>query len=674
MSDAIEQETLPQSDVKPDNNKTFLGNISVVWRIGFLVVLGVVGLLVLGSISWWGSDQVEDAISAEENFASIEISVLEANNGALLLRRREKDFLLRKDLKYREGYIQDHAQTIEQLNTLQTIPEAASMSENINAIIAKLNEHKTQFLKVVDMTNQMGLNEKEGLQGSLRNAVRDVETKLKEFNLDALTVKMLMMRRHEKDFMLRGADKYLGRIDTRRQEFDVLLTATDMMDADKSAISTLLDRYQAEMRTFGALSMALKPEIKRLSAIYKEMAEPANTLRSFAKENLERTKEHAHYVKNQTKTLLLTSSVIITVILVVLGVLVMRSLTGPLARITRATTDLADGQRNVQVPATGNTDEVGAMAQALLVFQGNLEESERLRIEREEAERQSVEQQRQSRLDMASQFEDNVGSIVSSVSDAATGMQSSAQNLSETAKQTSVQSQTVAAAAEEASSNVQTVASAAEELSSSISEISRQVSQSTQIAGSAVAEVEGANEKVQGLADAANKIGEVVALITDIADQTNLLALNATIEAARAGEAGKGFAVVASEVKNLANQTAKATEDISSQIGGIQSATQDAVQAIGSIGGIINQMNEIASTIAAAVEEQGAATQEIARNVEQAAAGTGEVSSNITGVNQAAGDTGQSAEQLLSAAIGLSKQSEGLTREMQTFLDEVRKG
>jgi len=207
---------------------------------------------------------------------------------------------------------------------------------------------------------------------------------------------------------------------------------------------------------------------------------------------------------------------------------------------------------------------------------------------------------------------------------------------------------------------------------SSISEISRQVAQSTQIAGAAVAEVNSANEKVQGLADAAQKIGDVVALITDIADQTNLLALNATIEAARAGDAGKGFAVVASEVKNLANQTAKATEEISSQIGDIQSATEEAVTAIGSIGGTITQMSEIASTIAAAVEEQGAATQEISRNVEQAAAGTGEVSSNIQGVNQAAVEAGASSTQVLSAADELAKNSEVLNSEVTKFMAGVR--
>ena len=357
-----------------------------------------------------------------------------------------------------------------------------------------------------------------------------------------------------------------------------------------------------------------------------------------------------------------------------IGFFFARSITNPIGAMTRVMGVLADGNLQAEIPSQGRADEIGEMANAVQVFKDNAIEVNRLEGEQKANEERAAREKRDMMLKMANDFEGSIGGVVNSVSSAATEMQSSATSLSATAEQTSKQSTTVAAASEEASTNVQTVASAAEELSSSISEISRQVSQSTQISATAVTEVDAANAKVQGLADAAKKIGEVVALITDIADQTNLLALNATIEAARAGEAGKGFAVVASEVKNLANQTAKATEEISSQIGDIQGATEDAVHAIGSIGGIINQMNEIASTIAAAVEEQGAATQEIARNVEQAAAGTGEVSANITGVTQAAGETGHSAGELLSAAEELSRQSETLRGEVDKFLDNIRNG
>jgi methyl-accepting chemotaxis protein len=245
---------------------------------------------------------------------------------------------------------------------------------------------------------------------------------------------------------------------------------------------------------------------------------------------------------------------------------------------------------------------------------------------------------------LANDFEVNIKGIAEAVSAASTEMQSSAEALAATAEETSNQANTVAAASEE--------------LSSSINEISQQVSRSASISAEAVSEAQRSEDQIQGLVQAADKIGEVVNLINDIAGQTNLLALNATIEAARAGEAGKGFAVVASEVKSLANQTAKATDEISGQISSIQGATKDAVSAIAGISKIINEINEIATAISSAVEEQGAATQEVA--------------TNISGVTSAASETGHSASQVLEAAGELSKQSENLGTESDSFLAEMR--
>jgi len=281
-------------------------------------------------------------------------------------------------------------------------------------------------------------------------------------------------------------------------------------------------------------------------------------------------------------------------------------------------------------------------------------------------------QQRQDKVTKAiEEFDQQAKPALGAVASAASQLQSTANMLSANARQTSAQSTAVAAASEEASANVQTVASAAEELSSSIAEISRQVAESTKIAGQAVEQANRTNTTVKGLAEEAQKIGAVVKLIQDIASQTNLLALNATIEAARAGEAGKGFAVVAAEVKNLANQTAKATEEISQQIAGMQGATNDSVRAIEEIATTIVSVNQIATAIAAAVEQQGAATKEIARNVQEASKGTEEVSSNIVGVNKAAGETGEMAGGLLSAAADLTRVSDGLRNEVETFFASI---
>ena len=273
---------------------------------------------------------------------------------------------------------------------------------------------------------------------------------------------------------------------------------------------------------------------------------------------------------------------------------------------------------------------------------------------------------------MADDFETNVKGVVEIVTSSATELQASAKSMAATAEETSRQSQVVAAASEEATKNVETVSSAAEELSASISEISRHVQEASRMTQQAVQQADQTNVTIKDLGESSNEIGQVIKVITSIAQQTNLLALNATIEAARAGEAGKGFAVVANEVKELARQTAKATEEISEKIGAIQGATGGAAAAIASIGESIGKINEISTTIASAVEEQTAATNEISRNVTEAARGTAEVSSNIAGVSQAADEAGRGAGDIQTAADGLSQESANLDKVTNDFLEQLR--
>jgi len=285
----------------------------------------------------------------------------------------------------------------------------------------------------------------------------------------------------------------------------------------------------------------------------------------------------------------------------------------------------------------------------------------------------SERQARQEKIFGAiARFDTQMNAGLGTVMESASSLQSAANTLAANAGQSTQQSSAVAAASEEASTNVQAVASSTEELSSSVKEIGRQVSESTRISSIAVDQASRSGATMQQLAKAAQRIGDVIELINAIAGQTNLLALNATIEAARAGEAGRGFAVVASEVKALAEQTGKATGEISQQIQAIQDATRQSVTAIEEIGTTIASVNEIATAIAAAVEQQGMATAEIARNIQQAALGAQQVSSNISGVSEAASDTGQTATRLLKSADELARQSSELRTQAEEFFTVIR--
>jgi len=344
----------------------------------------------------------------------------------------------------------------------------------------------------------------------------------------------------------------------------------------------------------------------------------------------------------------------------------------PIRRIGDVLLELAAGNKAVDIPYATRGDEVGDNARAAKTFKDNLLRMEQMEVEQKQVEARAAEGRKADMRKLADEFQSAVGNIIDTVSSASTELEASAATLTKTAETTQQLSTTVAAASEQASANVNSVASASEQMSGSVSEIGRQVKESSKIALEAVQQAQKTDARIAELSQAAGRIGDVVKLITSVAEQTNLLALNATIEAARAGDAGKGFAVVAHEVKALAAQTAKATEEISTQIAGMQAATHDSVVAIKEIGGTIDRMSDIAAAIAATVEEQGAATQEISRNVQQAAQGTAEVAVNITSVNRGASETGSASAQVLTSAQSLASESNHLKLEVEKFLDTVR--
>ncbi len=641
-------------------------------QIGAIVATAVLAFATILAIQWGGSSRQQAAAAQFGAAVNLRGGIGRVVTYMIDAQRKEKTFLLERDPDVAmegRGDVQS-AVTVIGLGIPQI--EAGPDRQRAERVKAGIEAYGAAFHDVVKLQKAVGLTEDDGLLGTLRDSVHAAEAILAKADQPRLTVLMLMMRRHEKDFLARRDVKYADQLRQRGEEFDQALAASSLPAEEKVAVAADMRQYRDDFFKLVDGVKALEAATRTLEQRYNLVDPDLQAMQAAQTVLADEADAHNTQVSATVALVMRAALGVATVLLLVLGTAIARAIYQPLDRMTEFMARLAAGDLDHPVPSTDRRDEVGRMARAVAVFRDSMIEVTQLQDEQKRVEERVAGERRLAMRQVADRFEAGVMVVVGKVAGASGEMKTTAQMMSSAAHQADSQATMVSTAAEHATVNVQTVAAAAEELSASIGEIARQVTEAAGISSSAAREVAQANELVRGLALSATRIGEVVGLINTIAAQTNLLALNATIEAARAGEAGKGFAVVAGEVKGLATQTAKATEEISAQIAAVQEETRRAVEAIRKIGGVINHVREISGSIATAIEQQGAATQEIARNVQQAAEGTQEVSSNISGVTQAVSSSGEAAGLVLASAGDLARNSHRLRDEVTGFLAEIR--
>ncbi len=599
-----------------------------------------------------------------------------------------KDFIIRGDEESAQRVRASHKKAIAAADLAMALNADPAMDELLLSIETDLDEYELAFEKVVELRahrdelvnsglNEIGPQIRLKLTRIMETAARDGDSQA-AYRAGVTQQHLLLARFYVQKYLVDNAEKDFERV-------------TKELDAMSNAANAMLVELQNPQRR--QLSREVMEGAARYEEIFLQVHDTIVTRNTIIANELDAvgpqimkaatdlalasTTEQDRLGPLATATM--QNAVLVVIVAVFIAVAIAAAaawfigngIARPIGEITGAMRRLSGGDKDIDIPATGQKDEVGEMAEALSVFRQSMIEAERLQAE--QAESQAAQLRRAKQLEeLTARFDDTVSQVLQSVAGAAEEMQATAGSMSEIAGQTRGQAATATSASTETSANVQTVASAAEELSSSIREIARQVEQSSGVAGRAVSQADETQETVRKLARAADRIGEVVNLISDIAEQTNLLALNATIEAARAGEAGKGFAIVAAEVKTLATQTARATDEIGQHIGEIQTATGGAVEAIEVIAKTVDELNGISTSISSAVEEQSAATGEIARNVQEAAGGTDEVSRSLSGVNDGADETSRAASQVVDAVGELTGQTSNLRRQVDEFLEGVK--
>ena len=650
--------------------------MSVRLRIALLAIVPIVGVLAAGGAAWYGQRSAASAFEAYDDSSGLATDAARVRASVRDLRFAALDFAERHTDAAPTNFARARMEAMMALGEARRRPAASALQTEIEQSLKQLGEAASAFDLVRVTIETLGTNETSGLTGRMNESVQQLEVQSRRVaaNFDdgaGILEQVLQMRRHEKDFMLRGLDSDLEAFRQARTKFINEVNRSVVAPATKAELLKAGEIYWPALDSYVEGTRTVEKTVQQLDQLLTTLDQQTNVLVAAANDG--RTRANEARLEAQSATMMLVIGIIVGMVLLcgLVAMVLGRSMTRQIGGITVSMRELAGGNTAVEVPSTDATDELGEMARAVLVFRDNAIERERLAAE-QIAEVEARNRRATVVDNLIRGFEQAADKSLGALRSASGQLDGASDQLDGTSGAVTQEAVTASGAMEQAANSVSSAAAAAEELAASIAEIASQASKSTEVAGTAVTEAERTAQTMGQLAQAASRIGEVVNLIQAIAGQTNLLALNATIEAARAGEAGKGFAVVASEVKSLAAQTARATEEIASQIGAIQLASGDAVDAIDKVGQVIGEMRGIAASVAAAVEEQNAAVSTIAEAVNRASdetRGGAEAMGRVGGTAQSAQAT---AEDVRALSGRLGEEAQALDREIRTFLEGVR--